>query len=79
MSDRRQPKPWYQSRTVWFNLLGLMAFVLVEIQKYIGTNLPNAPEWLENALASGVFITNLVLRFFSTQRVAITKSDGGEA
>lgn len=77
--DRRKPKPWYQSRTMWFNLLGLVAFLFVETQKYVGANLPNAPEWLEGLLASGVFVTNMILRFFSQQKVAMTSEKGEDA
>lgn len=54
------PKPWYQSTTIWFNGLSLLALAAVEIQKW---EIPD--EWKMRVMAvAGV--VNLLLRVFKT-------------
>lgn len=55
-------KPWYKSRTVWFNLA---AAVVVAVQVWFGT-LPVSPEIQAVVVAAA----NLVLRFLTTKPVS---------
>ena len=49
-------KKWYESRTLWFNVVGLVVVVL----EYLGTvDVPVSMEALTGALAVG----NFILRF----------------
>lgn len=54
-------KPWWQSRTLWFNAIGL---TLMTVQALSGANVI-PPEYAVPALAVG----NAVLRFVTTQPI----------
>lgn len=54
-------KPWYQSKTVLFNVL----FLLVSVAAVFGfSSFQPEPKWAE-AIAAVVAILNIVLRFIS--------------
>ncbi len=57
-------KNWFQSRTIWFNVVGLVVVIL----EYLGTiNLPVNPEILTIALT----VCNAILRFRTDEGIRL--------
>jgi hypothetical protein len=63
-------KPWYLSRTLWFNLLVLM---LAAAESQIGMLKNVLPGGLFAWLAFGLPVANAALRFISTTALTVGK------
>ena len=61
MENQIEGKPWYQSKTVWFNSIMALVKLVTELQ---GTSLGHDP-MMENIFISIVIFGNLILRFLT--------------
>lgn len=62
------PKPWWESKTNWFNALTIAAAVLgfiIDMQTVAGLPFDIDPRWL----AIGLGVTNIILRSRTNQPV----------
>lgn len=62
-----EPKPWYTSKTIWFNVLAIavLALELPELTNVI-------PDAWEPMLAAFVAVVNLVLRSATDRPISLT-------
>lgn len=66
-------KPWYKSRTIWFNALaGGFALVVDNISLLRG----DLPDWIYLALLFAVNTINILLRSVTTVPVTLGGDDG---
>ena len=76
MSDNQTPvlvtpKPWYASRTIWFNAILMIVGVVVYVLQGIQTGQLQAPWVIDEAtLTFWIGVLNMVLRFVTTQPIA---------
>lgn len=63
------PKPWYQSKTLWFNVFTM----LVLIAEQIPALWPNPPEWLTVAVGAVLVVGNVILRVWFTSEPLYVK------
>lgn len=61
-------KNWYQSKTMWFNIISA---VLVVLEAQIGVLTPLLPSDVAPWVLLGIPIINVVLRIVTTQPLAI--------
>ena len=61
-------KNWYQSKTMWFNIISA---VLVVLEAQIGVLTPLLPSDVAPWVLLGIPIINVVLRVITTQPIAI--------
>jgi hypothetical protein len=72
MTTPATTKPWYLSKTIWFNFLCAMTFAAEASLGIIKDALPGGLyPWLAFALIMG----NTALRFITQQQVALLKAD----
>lgn len=62
-------KPWYQSKTIWANLLAVVGLILAEAQGW--TFLPDGSAAY---LVAALGIVNIVLRSITSQGVRLRKN-----
>lgn len=65
-------KPWYLSKTIWFNII---VAVLAALEGLTGILRPYLPEHWFAAVAVGLPLVNVVLRVITTQAVTMRKTD----
>ena len=58
-------KPWYQSKTLWFNLIGGIGAISV----IAGVDLGITPETQAKAAVGAIAIVNFLLRFITNQGI----------
>lgn len=61
-------KNWYQSKTMWFNIISA---VLVVLEAQIGVLTPLLPSDVAPWVLLGIPLINVVLRVITTQPIAI--------
>lgn len=57
------PKPWYLSKTIWVNVLGLVALIVPQSAAFIGEHFA--------AAGMGWTLINVVLRLISSGKVEL--------
>jgi len=62
-----QAKPFWQSWTVWFNVIGVLILVAEAFLQFDFAG-PDAEKWI----AFGIVVGNIVLRFKTAQPVTLT-------
>lgn len=72
---RGEPKPWYQSKTIWLNAVTFAAGMLAVIQVTPNLLPDSATPWIVLALAG----CNLLLRLVTGEPLAGTPADTGKA
>jgi len=67
------PKPFYTSKTFWLNIISLLLVVLAELAR---EQYGLSESWL-GLVALLTPVLNVVLRFLTTQPIALTKGSNG--
>lgn len=60
-------KPWYLSKTLWFNLISGLISILIAVQ---GSNV-GLPESFAGYIGIAVAIMNILLRLITSQQIAM--------
>ena len=63
-------KPWYTSKTIWFNII---VAVLATLETFTGLLQPYMPAHWYVAVAVGLPIVNVILRVITTQAISLKK------
>lgn len=66
-------KAWWQSKTIWFNVLSLLAAVLTQVEEFVGT-LPEGtiPDGATEVIVGIMAVVNVVLRALTKEPVKLT-------
>ena len=64
-------KVWYQSKTLWFNLLALAVAMLAAAEPVLPALQGVLPTWLFAALAFGLPVVNAALRFVTKTAICV--------
>jgi uncharacterized membrane protein len=56
-------KPWYESKTVWVNVLSLIVLIIMQVMQW-----PEAADYTRQ-LAMALSIVNVLLRFITTDGI----------
>lgn len=65
---REQSKPWWQSKTLWFNAIVL---ALAAAEEHVGLLQPVLPVNFYHLVAFGLPVVNAALRFLTTKGVKL--------
>ena len=71
-------KPWYQSKTLLFNLVSALVAVAAELQPLVAeSSAIQFPSWTTEVLVLVVVLGNVVLRSITSQAVTLKKGSSG--
>lgn len=74
--EKKQAKPWYKSKTVWFNVATVVAAVLTGIESMLNVLAPVVSPVVMPWILFGVGLANLVLRTITTEGLTgVTRSE----
>lgn len=62
-------KPWWKSKTIWFNVLMALAAILTEIEQLLAMGLFDTPEWASELIILFSAIINIFLRTITDQGI----------
>lgn len=65
-------KPWYTSKTIWFNII---VAALATLEALTGLLQPYLPQHWYAGVAVGLPVLNVILRIITNQGLAIKKTD----
>lgn len=62
-------KPWWKSKTIWFNVLMAVSAVLTEVESWLADSVFNTPEWATELIILFAAVVNIVLRMITHQGI----------
>lgn len=62
-------KPWWKSKTIWFNILMALSAILTEMENWLAVSVFDTPEWASELIVLFAAVVNIMLRTITHEAI----------